>query len=255
MWAKFKAWLKRLFAKQPYVPNILPPVLRNDLIYCYYGSVPSQLEETKDHVTHHFVTNWHGSISYGEQILAAVYAGKKVILGAWAISQEEFTSLILNLKHYGRYNALDIIYPWDEPNLDGVDLVELKARIRWMRQLCPDKKFACIYADNGRYPLIEQFDYVGVDNYDKKERILTDSTYTCLPITEQQKLILVPGGWEYSNQDPDKFDLYAQWVAKVGIVMPFVWFDCAGQTTYLGIRSLPFKNCYVKMGKRILEAK
>lgn len=257
-----KRWIKELFGKrQPSMPNTLlvhplPP--RDDLIYCYYGSQGDQLAETQDHITHHFITNWDGATFVHDylQLIAAVHDAKKgVVLGAWGLSDIDLQKvLLLSRQMFG--DIIDIVYLWDEPNLAGSPSAQaLFERARIVRDNS-NAKLAVIYADNGNFPAISAFDYVGIDSYDKRERVLYDGTYDTLlrAMRDDQKLILVPGGWQQTNQDPRYFYNYAQNNKRVGIIMPFIWIDNAAQLGYGGIRTSPLRSEYESYGKKILNA-
>jgi hypothetical protein len=264
MFRRLIAWLKSLFKKSlPPVDYTMPKTLRSDLIYCYYGNMPSeslsQLEETKDHITHHFITPWSG-VPYHRQLDEVSQEGKKAIVALWDMTDDEVRSFLFQSKILFLEQTIGMLYLWDEPNLPNAKITpeELARRVAFTRGLIkelemPWIKLACIYADNSHYPCKELFDHVGINNYDKREKILVDGTYESLNLDYSwQKLIVVVGGWGANKQDPLPFAAYAHKHPEVGMFMPFVWFDNADQTTHAGIRSVPHRPDYVAVGRQIV---
>ena len=111
-------------------------------------------------------------------------------------------------------------------------------------------KLAVIYGGSGNRPGVGTYDWVGFDDYDKRERIFSNGQYNSLKsaLRSDQRIMLVPGGADPWKQDVGPFFTQAELDDQVIALIPFVWFDTSGHT---GIHANSMKNDYCVAGKKI----
>ncbi len=240
---------------------------RTDLYYGYFASLGNQLEETKDHINLFMDVQFNGpertradiaafngdaALDVAYQLFVRPEGAKFSILrsDAEARVREFFTFLTPVLP------KIKILFAMDEPNntLESGNEFYLGIAIlkKVVAEFSLDVKYAVIYSADKPTICQDQFDYIGIDDYEKKSSILVGQ-YQRLKasLLPHQKTILVPGG--AYGQDPWPFVYFAQANPEVGIVMPFLWYDdTMGAVGAKGIRSNGLRDEYVKAGKAIV---
>ena len=254
----------------------VPTVLRTDLLYGYYGCLNEQVAETINHINLFMDSQFNGPDKTVQNILAAklptmldvsyqVFAfppgGQLRILSPQA--EPNLRAYFLMLQSKGALRSIKFIYPLDEPNISMEIPADLLTGITIIKRVAAEfpeivgVKYVAIYSTAAPYVALDQYDIIGIDNYDEKSGILTGPEYTSLKahLLPGQKTILVPGGAARWSQDPVPFVNFAETNPEVAIVMPFLWFDSKdGSDSTLGIRSGPLKQVYINAGKLIISA-
>ena len=241
-------------------------IRRTDLLYGYYSCLDAQVAETKDHINLLHESQFNGPEKCIQNILDA--ATTTILDVSYQVFDKGLVRSDAETRLFEFFHLLEtrealkfvkIIYPTDEPNntttigelVKGVDLIKrIAANFRDLNGV----KLAVIYAADKKFIGQEMFDYVGFDDYDKKSSVLTGQyqklVNSLLPF---QQTILVPGG--AYGQDPVPFTNWAQTDMRVGILMPFLWFDDKnGSVGAPGIRSNSTKAWYIAAGKSVCNA-
>lgn len=264
---QFLAWLRRLLRGPIVIPE--PSAIRNDLLYGYYLTSPTQVEETRDHVNLIWVGGpWGDDTAIANMQVArlpTVYDVSDHLYVFDGAKRKYNPDAESSLRaHFQRLADLDllryiaVIYPVDEPDISvhtEQDVRQANATARKVmaefRQL-GRAKLAVIYANGPRW-CIEDFDVVATDSYGDKEEIFAeDGIYTELVklLRPDQKTMIVSGG--SFGQDPKPFFNYAQSDPRVWAMISFLWADASG---IQGIRSGAWKDAYVKYGRRTIAGK
>lgn len=191
-------------------------------LFWYYGSFQNQLEETKGHVDIYHVCPWEGDVC--GKVKAAGEAGLQVMLTGPDAGHE----LIITLEKLSKLDLLKYVkylYVQDEPNLGNAP--NIRAVKSLVKQFEFDPKYVVIYSgQNSNYIDIEEYDFVGVDDYYAKEGVLNTKVLDLRKrLNDRQKLVLVPGGCSPYRQDPTPFYKRAMEDDKIGMVCAFTWFD------------------------------
>jgi hypothetical protein len=152
------------------------------------------------------------------------------------------------------------IYPVDEPELHSIGSEQVVLCNQAMRQLMSqypaldNAVLAVIYSGQKKYPGIETYDWIGIDDYDKKEEVLGEPyKHLTAAMRPEQRIILVPGGCDRWRQDPTKFADFAINNQQVKMVVGFIWIDNAAPQdgALAGIRSNGMRDLYVAAGKKL----
>jgi hypothetical protein len=245
-------------------PPAAPP--RHDLLYGYFGISGNQIAETADHVNFIHTPDWgdwttpqsraaitNRTISQLQEAnargikQAVVGIGYLVFDGGFTYRGiEELRGLKEQLDALGLSQMVIGIYPVDEPDLHGLSSDTLCALVQDGRSIFPDAKWWVIYSDHGT-PGIACYDYVGTDNYGRAAGVLN-----LLPaLSQSQRWILVPGGTDPFRNEIGPFRDRAYSDARVGAIMPFVWFDNFANEPHQGIRSNGLTTEYQQTGREI----
>lgn len=243
--------------ESPAPPAYIPPPLnlRTDLLHCYFGSDVLQLVETPD-AKLHMVMNWGGNEHQLQGMIAAVKAGKKLIVEIPQAYEGEST-LRLRFNTFRENGLLEYIamwYPVDEPEKAGYSeqrVLNANALLRTVStEYGVNIPVAVIYSADFNFPGISSYDYVGFDNYDAGSGIFSNGQYDRLKsmLKAEQKIILVPGGADPWRNEPEQFFNVAQRDMQVGLFMPFLWVDHGMGP---GIRSNVLKSKYQEIARKI----
>lgn len=125
---------------------------------------------------------------------------------------------------------LRYLIPMDEPNLFCASEGDLKSAMDTLKSVASayaelkGVQYMCIYgARADRLWCLDQFDIVGVDNYDQKSEILTRGAHADLmrALLPHQQVMVIPGA--AYGQDPAPFLAYAHSEPRVWGVVPFIW--------------------------------
>lgn len=256
--------------------DIPPAAQRKDLLYGYYGCMNDQVSKTSDHVNIHWESQFQG---FDKAIENIDEAQKFTVLDVGPVMfikflekgrnyklndkpEENLRSLFDLMKAKRTLHLVKAIYPMDEPNINVVDSDELYRAIRIIRKVASeyselkDVKLVCIYAAKPEtYDCVEEFDYVGIDDYEVKSQIFTNGTYENLKkmLRPDQRTIIIPGG--AFGQDPTPFLNFANGNPEVGMILAFVWFgpmQAADKWVGIGDDASPLKQRYIDLGKTII---
>jgi hypothetical protein len=263
-------------SKQPIsIPTPNKP-LRSDLLFGYYGDWDNIIPETADHVNYVWLWGWSPNPKEWNSIILermkeANAAGvDNVILGLWTAfdvdAEVKLKQTLDMLDSHGLLGMIVAFYPVDEPNGDGNRTAEeLKRGCAAIRRVVSNypalrdrAKLAVIYAgESPDYRAIEEFDWIGFDDYDKGTSVL-GAAYDRLKarLRPDQKGMLVVGGASPWREDPAPFFWAAQNDPQIVAIVSFIWFDNWDQDGKpggkLGIKSngmAPLYRCYGKMVK------
>lgn len=254
-----------------------PTVLRTDLLYGYYGTVGTQAWETRGSVNLLWESQFEGHEKAADNMLTAktftVLDLGPQLFYKFAASGNNF-QLFADFKQRVRevlsfYHSKDVLQYvkalciMDEPNTNVIDKETFQLAINAVKLIAKEfpelanVKYACIYAAKPvDYWCIEEFDYVGTDDYDKLSSYFTDGTYeevTSRMHTDAKTIILPGGGF---GQELKPFWNFAHNNKEVGMLIPFTWLDgrepgdkWIGLGNPLNVRKLE----YMKAGARIHE--
>jgi len=162
----------------------------------------------------------------------------------------------LNLTH-----MVKCFYPIDEPELYGVSVPLLYQANGAVRAVAvsylhlANASLGVIYGDKRNYPAIENYDWVGFDNYGAKEGIFNGLYQDLVSrLKPNQKTIIVPGGAQPWNQDPTRFVQQALTDTRVAWLTPFLWLSPYEGGRYKGIKDNGMAPAYRNAGKQIIAA-
>ena len=191
-------------------------------LFWYYGSFQNQLEETKDHVDIYHVTPWEGDIC--SKVKAAGEAGLPVMLTG-PDADKELMIVLKKLETLDLLKYVKYLYVQDEPNFNPAP--NIRAVKSLVKQFDFDPKYVVIYSgQNANYIDIEEYDFVGIDDYYAREGVLNTKVLDLRKrLNDRQKLILVPGGCSPYRQDPTPFYKRAMEDDKIGMVCAFTYFS------------------------------
>lgn len=249
LFAGYKKW-KAAHVIDINVPE--PTTLRTDLYYGYYGCEVGtdfsghycdQPTETKDHVNLFWESQFRPELT-SANILKMAMPTVLDVTNQTMIRIEKtgrnfhyredapqlLRDLFTSLQQAGALKYVYAIYPMDEPNTNTTagDLQKAIDAVKLVAKEFPEiasVKLVCIYAAKPEtYECFEQFDYVGVDDYDAKSTIFTNGTYAHLNsrLLPHQKTVIVPGG--AFLQDPKPFVNFAHNNQEVAAIIAFCWF-------------------------------
>lgn len=252
-----------------------PTVLRKDLLYGYYGTMNTQAKDTKGFVNLLWEAQFEGIEKATQNILTAstftvldvanqvmikfANSGKNYKYSMMA--EKNLRELFDYMSKRGALKYVKVITPMDEPNTNVLSTEDVQQGINVVLKVAKDYpelegvKLGVIYAAKpATYECIEQFDYVGVDDYDSKSQIFTNGTYEGIKsrLKPGAKTIILPGGG--FGQDPESFVNFAHGNAEVGMLVPFTWLDpMQGADTWVGLGNdaNPRKQAYIDVGKQI----
>lgn len=221
----------------------LPPVLRTDLQYCYYLSLPGQMAATADHTS----LLWHAQF-YGLDALEAELRGHphRLVLDCSpqlmrptgkdsrkALSptaEVDLRAFFADLSTRGLLDRVAYLTPMDEPNLFADSEADLLGSMAILKRVAAEYaelagvQYVCIYGSEAvRLYGLEQFDIVGIDNYSQQSEVLTRGAHADLmrQIFPHQRVMVIPGAAYY--QDPAPFVAYAHSEPRCWGVVPFIW--------------------------------
>ena len=219
--------LKRFFAALleffGYAPSrVKRPQSADRLQFMYYGSLPGQLEATRDHVTHHWIAPWSGS-----QLDLVQATELPVVLEPASLEPSALSAEFLALRERGVLERVKIIYVQDEPNRAAMCVDPLRVRLVMSTFVeLANTKLGVIYSGgNEERPGIEHFDLVGVDNYEIGTRALEDVDKLVALLAPDQRVWLVAGGADPWRQDPRPFLEAALADDRIAGLVCFAWFD------------------------------
>ena len=219
----------------------MPSVLRDDLHYCYYLSLPGQMAATADHTS----LLWHGQF-YGLDQLASELSGHPhgMVLdcapqlfrregGKSHVSDDAAVHLRLlfsQLRDRGLLHRVKYLVPMDEPNLFCDSEHDLKWAMDALKSVVAEfhelsgVRYMCIYGDRKQsWWCLGEFDVVGVDAYDQKSEVLTRGAHADLmrSLLPHQQAMVIPGA--AYGQDPSPFVAYAHGEPRCWGIVPFIW--------------------------------
>lgn len=253
-----------------------PTELRKDVLYGYYGRIGNQALDTKDFTNLLWESQFEGIENASKSILDAskftVLDVANQVMLKFADSGRNYRysdraesnlhECFSYLQSKGALKYVKVIVPMDEPNTNVRTIEDLQQAIDVVKKVASDYpelagiKLGIIYAAKPTtYECIEQFDYVGVDDYEAKSQIFTNGTYAGIVarLKPGAKTILLPGG--AFGQDPQPFENYTHTNKEVGILLPFTWLDpMVGADKWIGLgnNNNPRKQAYIDVGKRIV---
>jgi len=265
-------------AAEPNIP--VPTTLRTDLLFGYYGSypaypgIPSQLDETVDHINLFFASRWYGPDSQLDQMSKATHAGIPIMLDMPEPYQIDyninipFDIVAAEIRVRNRFQQLQqanilqniiAIYPVDEPELFGwtaEQVIDTNAMIRRvLSEFNHTAKIAIFYTASWKWTGVQSFDWVGFDNYGPGAKIFTNGDYEKLlaVLRPDQQTMLIPGGCDIWHEHPAQWFNKAQQDTRVAVLMPFVWRDNTDpeQDATIGIRSNGLAEEYRAVGLKI----
>ena len=219
----------------------MPSVLRDDLHYCYYLSLPGQMAATADHTS----LLWHVQF-YGLDQLASELSGHPhgMVLdcapqlfrregGKSHVSDDAAVHLRLlfsQLRDRGLLHRVKYLVPMDEPNLFCASEHDLKLAMDALKSVVAEfhelsgVRYMCIYGDRKQsWWCLDQFDVVGVDAYEQKSEVLTRGAHADLmrSLLPHQQAMVIPGA--AYGQDPAPFIAYGHSEPRCWGIVPFIW--------------------------------
>ena len=219
----------------------MPAQPRAGLHYVYYMSLPGQTAQVADHTT----LVWHAQF-YGPDQLQAELQGRPhgLVLDcapqlmerkggksyAAPTARTALAAFFTDLRQRGLLGRVQYLTPMDEPNLFCASEAELQTAMAILRGVAGEfpelagVRYLCIYGFDCRALwCFDQFDLVGVDNYDQKSETLTRGAHAELmrALLPHQQAMVLPGA--AYGQDPAPFVAYAHAEPRCWGVVPFIW--------------------------------
>lgn len=254
----------------------VPAQLRQDILYGYYGTMDDQAALTKDYTNLLWEAQFQGMEKAADSILTAskftvldvanqvmlrfAESGRNYKINPFA--EGNLRILFDYLENKGALKYVKVLTPIDEPNTNARSTEDVQEAINVVKKITSEYhsldgvKLGVIYAAKpATYECIEQFDYVGVDDYDSKSQIFTNGTYEGIKsrLKPGAKTIILPGGG--FGQDPEPFVNFAHNNLEVGMLVPFTYLDpMVGADTWIGLGNdlNPRKQAYIDVGKTIV---
>lgn len=238
----------------------LPPNRRNKLYYGYYGGNDQQTDEVADHTNMWFEACW-GGVDVGIRHMQKMqlptifnldYAlftttNPRRYVGA-DIATQQLQDTFNQLKAADVLKYIVALYPIDEPDLSSnnvstADLLAANQIVRAIASSYPELqsvKLCVTYCAHSDYRAVNDFDWVGFDDYGAGATIFTNGQYATLKkvLRPTQGITLFPGGAAPWMNDPKPFYRKAVEDDQVVAIIPFIWFDNYADTTYAGIRTV-----------------
>lgn len=224
---------------QPSPPSPVPQPRSGELLFCYFGMLNKQLEETADHINAIHTPDWGNwddptdreriaqqTVAY---LLAARMRGidKAIVSCGFLLfdSNHKYRGIAELMAFKTRLDVLSLssmvvaLYPIDEPDVLGISDVTMLQVYGEVRQSWP-VKIAVIYGSHGT-PGANAADWIGHDEYGRDAGVLNRMPR----IRNGQQWIIVPGGANPWRNTPEPFREFADTHGQVACIMPFVWFD------------------------------
>lgn len=253
----------------------MPNMLRNDLNFVYFLSIPGQTIKVQDH------TNliWHGQFYDNARLEIEAQSNNFDIILDCAIqlfsrgfpatvsstAKEDLHNYFTDLNNRGLLARIKYLICMDEPNLFAKSEYEVRKAMAILKEEAKiweclrTVKYMCIYGGKGGYyPALDEFDIVGIDNYDQKSEILTIGAHADLMrnILPNQKVMVIPGA--AYGQNPNSFVAYAHSEPRCWGVVPFIWAhvsESADKEGWVGLekQSEEKQNIYREAGKLTLN--
>jgi hypothetical protein len=224
-------------------PSVIPD--RKDLYYGYYGDTDTIVSEVKDHANTIFVFGWPTGETAVKHSMEAIQGGIPFIILGVNPDINSTRSLFDSMRSAKCLNHVVALYPYDEPDVQRLSDDEVKQTVFRLMELVSQYpelaqvKFAVFYGNTGYVPGISVFDWVGRDNY--------NSGPQTLPLSPNQKLMLIPGG--AFGEKPEPFLDFANNHPEVVAIIPFIW-EWPKQD-HPGIKGSLLEENYRNVGKRI----
>lgn len=239
-----------------------------DLIFGYYFGCADDILEQADHVNLYWSTGTCGGsgtwfLDMARELQTAKSAGiRNIVLMPYpnmVRGPNSAAEAAFQFQRLGATGALAdwdtiMVYPIDEPDVNGWTDDQVTAAVKALRAaMAPipelaNAKLGVIYnCSSGAQPGIKSFDWIGCDNYDAGCKALQQ--LSSFPLTEGQRLMVVPGGADPWRQDPTCFLSYAEGNPKVVAIVPFIWQTAAGHN---GIRVNPTRPLYCRTGRTVV---
>jgi len=211
-----------------------PAPSRPGLYYGYYGSCPTCLAQTIDHINLLVeFPQWYGE----QQVIEDINQAKlPTILGTIGYTPVQLANLFTELRNANLLRYVVALYPFDEPNVAGLSDRSVSAVVAQQRQVAAQfvelagVRIACIYGPGLNLPgRVASFDWVGFDDYANGPNAVGGELDTFEKLLNiNQSVMVVPGGADPFRTSPDAFYLRAQVDPRILIIMPFLWTDYSG---------------------------
>lgn len=234
------------------------------LAFGYYGSNLLQLEETRDHVSFHWVMGWGGFPEQVSLLTALSGSGKRIVLGCldWYKDEAKTIETFQNLSAMGLLQNIWCLYPIDEPDVAGrseEEVILKNTRLRAACQAFPElrsSKLGVFYGPNRNYPGLSSYDLVGFDHYGVD--IFSGDEFTDFRARtgDSQKIWVIPGASDPWRDSGSSFVQASNLYPEIGAIVPFLWLDNADPANGigLGIRSNGLASTYRALGTKLLAS-
>jgi hypothetical protein len=244
------------------------PALRTDLLFGYYSQDAATVLETAGHANLYFAGTLLGPLDQLAGLAHAKAAGYQHVLlvvpsyyfGGGPMPASEIRLWLQRIDSAGLLVNIDAIYPIDEPdteregNRSDAEVTAQNAVIRGVMAGFPQlarTRLAVIYSNSGRYPGIASYDWLGVDDYDRRCGVTSQLEALRMRLRPDQRIIVVPGGSDPWRQDPACLEVYAHATPQVVAVTPFIWQTETDGARLLGIRENGMRALYCQAGRKI----
>lgn len=249
----------------------LPTKLRTDLLYGYYGRDDEQCQTTQGSVNMVIEMRWD---EVSNTVARMKKQPLKTILCLTAecfinrttprpvqTMQTMIRQTLDTLKAEGVLNQIIGFYPADEPNIGGLtdaNMNLVNQTIRGVIAEYPELNgaiLAVIYGSLGNFVGVSTFDWVGMDDYPEGNNVLIENSMKELRglLRPDQRIILMPGGADPFQNNPEAFRRMAHNDPKVVALVPFLWKNYnANNHDYNGIGANSMKEIYTEVGKGLI---
>lgn len=247
-----------------------PTILRTDIKFGYFASLPGQAEEVRDH-TNIFMDGGFTSPALSAQSVIA--AGQPALLSVqpylWDTvgkvsrprpdARERLRAYLATLQSLGALQHVIGLYPHDEPELYQISEAQFVAMITLCREVAREfgieAIIAVIYTSHGPWIGISATDWAGFDDYSNGSAIFFNGSYARLKgaLRPTQRIILVPGMANPWRADLTPFINMAHTDPQVVWIAVFVWFDGA-EFTGAGVKSNGLAKTACDAGRALIGA-
>lgn len=208
----------------------LPPQRSIPLMYGYFGECDGCTAKVAEHVNVVAAMGWNCS-AWPAGVVTRLKEAQGVGITQAIVSTETCCGLIPQascvqtlfdgLRATGTLGMVKIFYPVDEPDVKGMNDAQVSGVVDTVRQLArsyPELsglRYGVVYGPGGATPGISAFNLVGRDNYG------TGPSYNGLSLRGDQQRILLPGGADPWEEDPQPFVSAAEQDAQIALIWVF----------------------------------
>jgi hypothetical protein len=245
-------------------PSDSPPAPGIHKVYFgYYGTMGAQVAETLPHISLLWESQFEGedaAVAHMQQALlptvldvsAQVYAPSPTTFTLRPDAARRLHTFLQRLHDADLLRYVVALYPIDEPDMSVGDEATIRAANRLIRETAyqffelHEVPLAVIYSGASRLTAIDDFNWVGFDDYDAGARAAGD-LYDRMRarLRDGQRTLLIPGG--AFRQDPAPFVDTAGRSEVIAMVV-FLWFDNWDQKGASGVRSNGLFPAYCAAG-------
>lgn len=220
----------------------MPAMLRTDLHFCYYLSMPGQMVQVADHTDLCWYAQFYKPGQLRDELAGHAHGlvvdctpqlftySDKAQYVASDTARASIAAFFAELHSLGLLSRVRYLVTIDEPNINCASEDELRQALSILKAEAAQwpelagVQYLCIYGEKAnKLWCLDQFDIVGVDCYSQRSETLTRGSHADLmrALLPHQQALVIPGA--AYGQDPAPFVAYAHANPRVWGVVPFIW--------------------------------